>query len=77
MLNAAGEPIGELDDFSTPQEKLLGRLVREKYETDFYIVDKYPSSVRPFYTMPHPDDPRYSNSCVLRVFFSFLVYSEH
>jgi aspartyl-tRNA synthetase len=62
MLREAGEPIGELDDFSTPQEKLLGKLVRDKYDTDFYIVDKYPLSVRPFYTMPHPEDPRYSNS---------------
>jgi aspartyl-tRNA synthetase len=28
--------------------------VREKYETDFYILDKYPLAVRPFYTMPDP-----------------------
>ena len=40
--------------FSTPNEKLLGRLVREKYDTDFYILDKYPLAVRPFYTMPDP-----------------------
>ncbi len=57
MLRDAGVAIGDLDDFSTPQEKQLGKLVREKYDTDFYIVDKYPLSVRPFYTMPHPEDP--------------------
>ncbi len=57
MLREAGVAIGDLDDFSTPQEKHLGRLVREKFDTDFYIVDKYPLSVRPFYTMPHPEDP--------------------
>ncbi|WBW73154.1 cytoplasmic aspartate-tRNA ligase Drs1 [Schizosaccharomyces osmophilus] len=52
----------EFDDFSTPEERVLGGIVREKYNTDFYVIDKYPSSVRPFYTMPDPEDPRYSNS---------------
>ena len=47
---------------STPVEKFLGKLVKEKYNTDFYILDKYPLAVRPFYTMPDPTDPRYSNS---------------
>ena len=39
---------------STSQEKLLGRLVFEKYGTDFYTLDQYPLAVRPFYTMPSP-----------------------
>jgi hypothetical protein len=25
-------------------------------------MDRYPLAIRPFYTMPCPDDPRYSNS---------------
>ncbi|KOB74314.1 Uncharacterized protein OBRU01_07415, partial [Operophtera brumata] len=49
--------IGEEDDLSTPDEKLLGRLVKAKYDTDFYILDKYPLAVRPFYTMPDPNNP--------------------
>ncbi|KAG7276417.1 hypothetical protein CRUP_007477, partial [Coryphaenoides rupestris] len=53
------EPTLRLD---TPNEKLLGRLVKEKYDTDFYVLDKYPLSVRPFYTMPDPSNPKYSNS---------------
>ncbi|CAG8740915.1 7295_t:CDS:2, partial [Racocetra persica] len=43
-------------------EKLLGKLVKEKYNTDFYMLDKYPLVVRPFYTMPDPNDQNYSNS---------------
>jgi aspartyl-tRNA synthetase len=49
--------VGEEDDLSTPDEKLLGRLVRAKYDTDFYMLDKYPLAVRPFYTMPDPNNP--------------------
>ncbi|XP_065882326.1 aspartate--tRNA ligase, cytoplasmic-like [Dysidea avara] len=62
MLRAAGVDVGDEDDLSTPNEKLLGKLVKEKYDTDFYILDKYPLAVRPFYTMPDPVDPRSSNS---------------
>uniref|UniRef100_A0A914CVL7 Aspartate--tRNA ligase, cytoplasmic n=1 Tax=Acrobeloides nanus TaxID=290746 RepID=A0A914CVL7_9BILA len=53
---------GDEDDLSTTNEKALGKLVREKYKTDFYILDKYPLSVRPFYTMPNAEDGRWSNS---------------
>lgn len=38
-------------------EKQLGRLVKEKYNTDFYILDKFPLAIRPFYTMPDPENP--------------------
>lgn len=28
-----------------------------QYGTDFYMLDKYPLAVRPFYTMPDPHNP--------------------
>merc|ERR1712136_520511 len=61
MLREAGEQMGDEDDLSTPMEKLLGRLIKAKYGTDFYILDKYPLAVRPFYTMPDPNNKKYSN----------------
>jgi len=62
MLRKAGHDADYDKDLSTPHEKALGKLVREKYDTDFYMMDKYPLSARPFYTMPHPEDPTVSNS---------------
>ncbi|KAL3229492.1 Aspartate--tRNA ligase, cytoplasmic [Nakaseomyces bracarensis] len=62
MLRDAGKELGDFEDLSTENEKFLGKLVREKYDTDFYILDKFPLAVRPFYTMPDPEDPQYSNS---------------
>ena len=62
MLEAAGEEAPGLDDLNTAQERTLGRLVAERFGTDFYFLDRFPSAVRPFYTMPCPDDRRYSNS---------------
>merc|ERR1712173_514125 len=52
----------DANDFNTCMEKTLGRLVHDKYKTDFYIVDKYYLSARPFYTMPDPHDEELSNS---------------
>jgi len=54
--------VGDYDDLTTPQEKHLGRLVLEKYNSDFYTLDQFPLAVRPAYTMPSPTDPKLSNS---------------
>lgn len=48
--------------YSTSTEKALGVIVKEKYNTDYYIIDKFPLSLRPFYTMPDPTNPLLSNS---------------
>lgn len=39
-----------------------GQLVADKHGVDFYFLDRFPSAVRPFYTMPCADDGRHSNS---------------
>ena len=52
----------ELNDLTGAQELDLGKVMKERHNTDFYIIDKYPSSIRPFYTMPDPDNSLYSNS---------------
>ncbi|KAG8928058.1 aspartate--tRNA ligase dps1 [Tulasnella sp. 418] len=62
ILKEGGVDLDEFEDLSTENERLLGKLVREKYDTDYYILDKFPLAVRPFYTMPDANDPRYSNS---------------
>lgn len=98
-----------MGDMTTELERELGKIVKEKYKTDFYVLYRYPLAVcpsallsadshqrtcmqlylvlmaswsntklqrqqqccmltvedmqvRPFYTMPDPEDKRYSNS---------------
>ncbi|KAI9779817.1 MAG: hypothetical protein M1839_007130 [Geoglossum umbratile] len=62
MLKEAGVDLSEYDDLSTTDERHLGKLIRAKYDTDFYILDQFPLAVRPFYTMPSPGNPKLSNS---------------
>mmetsp|Transcript_57175 Transcript_57175/g.170441 ORF Transcript_57175/g.170441 Transcript_57175/m.170441 type:complete len:637 (-) Transcript_57175:564-2474(-) len=63
ILTEKGFDMGDgLGDLTGAMELALGEAVKQKYGTDFFMLDKYPSSIRPFYTMPDPDDPQFSNS---------------
>ena len=62
LLKSAGIVQKIDEDLDTENEKMLGKLVKEKYDTDFYILYKYPKSARPFYTMPDPEDDNFTNS---------------
>ena len=62
LLKEAGVDQDPHDDLSTETEKILGGLVREKYNTDFYMLHQYPEEARPFYTMLDKEDPRFTCS---------------
>jgi aspartyl-tRNA synthetase len=53
---------GELEDISTRDEKLLGQIMNRFKGVDFYVIDKFPTDLRPFYTMADPSDPAVSNA---------------
>ena len=60
--NDDGKPLPLNEDIGTRDEIQLGRVIKEKYGVDYYIIDKFPTSARPFYTMPDPDNPDTTNS---------------
>lgn len=62
LLTNSGHPHDPTKDLKTEEEKVLGQIVKEKYNTEFYIVHRYPATVRPFYTMPAADDESLTNS---------------
>ncbi|CAF1573706.1 unnamed protein product, partial [Didymodactylos carnosus] len=62
ILHENGIEMGDEEGLSTTNENFLGKLVKVKYHTDFYMLDKYPLAIRPFYTMPDPRNPKYPNS---------------
>ncbi|KAH8745500.1 aspartate--tRNA ligase [Diaporthe sp. PMI_573] len=61
MLRDDGIDVDE-EDLSTRNEIRLGELVKEKYKTDYYVLDKFPANTRPFYTHKDPNDPKWTNS---------------
>jgi nondiscriminating aspartyl-tRNA synthetase len=63
ILTEKGFDMGDgLGDLSGAMELALGEAIKEKYGTDFFMLDKYPSDIRPFYTMPDPENDKFSNS---------------
>lgn len=61
MLRDDGREV-EMEDLSTRDEIRLGQLVKEKYGTDLYILDKFPANARPFYTHKDDNNPEFTNS---------------
>ncbi|KFY55186.1 hypothetical protein V496_07086 [Pseudogymnoascus sp. VKM F-4515 (FW-2607)] len=57
-----GNSPSDTEDLSTRAEIRLGQLVRERFKSDYYILDKFPASARPFYTMPDPGNENFTNS---------------
>lgn len=57
-----GNPLPEDEDLGTRDEIQLGKVIKEKLGTDYYVLDKFPTSARPFYAMPDPYNPKVTNS---------------
>lgn len=62
LLKEAGFHQDPAKDLETKNEAELGKIVRQKYNTDFYILYNYPRAARPFYSMLNPHDNNYTNS---------------
>ncbi len=56
------EPPGPGHDLDPPSERALSAIVREERGHEFTFVTDYPTSVRPFYHMRHPDQPELTRS---------------
>lgn len=62
LLKEVGVTQNPYKDLSSEAEKALGKIIREKYNTDFFILYNYPKEARPFYSMLNPHDPNFTNS---------------
>ncbi|WP_369899879.1 aspartate--tRNA(Asn) ligase [Bacillus manliponensis] len=52
-------PFGDLD---SEGEKLLGKYVKETYNSDFVFITHYPKETRPMYTIPNKENPSITDS---------------
>ncbi len=56
------EPPGPGDDLDPPSERELSAIVKRTLGSEFVFVTDYPTTVRPFYHMRHPDRPDLTRS---------------
>ncbi|KAF2750785.1 aspartyl-tRNA synthetase [Sporormia fimetaria CBS 119925] len=57
-----GNELPENEDLGTRDEIQLGKVIKEKLGTDYYVLDKFPRNARPFYAMPDPYNPEVTNA---------------
>ncbi len=63
MLHEAGhEAPGAGHDLDPPSERALSALIEERHGHEFAFVIDYPTAVRPFYHMRHPEAPALTKS---------------
>jgi nondiscriminating aspartyl-tRNA synthetase len=63
MLHETGhETPGAEHDLDPPSERALSALIKEQHGHEFVFVTDYPTTVRPFYHMRHPDQPTLTKS---------------
>ncbi len=61
-LEELGISIERGSDYSREAEEALGKYVKEKYKSDFFFVNRFPFSVKPFYVMRVDEDPQWARS---------------
>jgi len=63
LLREAGHSApGAEHDLDPPSERALSAIVKERHGHEFTFVTDYPTTVRPFYHMRHPEDPSLTRS---------------
>jgi len=55
LLKKYGKKIEWGEDIDTEGEKILGNIMRDRFDTEIYFIKRYPLNSKPFYTMPYDD----------------------
>lgn len=62
ILEEHGHKITFGEDYDREGEVTLASHVKEKYKHDFFFVNRFPSSVKPFYVMRLDEEPQWARS---------------
>ena len=62
ILDSFGKHFEFPEDYDRESEELLGKYVKENYDSDLFFVNKFPFAVKPFYVMRYDDKPEFARS---------------
>jgi aspartyl-tRNA synthetase len=62
ILEEMGKKIKFGEDYDRESEELLSKHVAEKYKSDFFFINRFPSKVKPFYVMKVDEEPQWARS---------------
>ncbi len=61
-LKKLGHALPRDKDLDRESEKLLSEFVKKEYGSDYFFVNRFPSSVKPFYVMRVDSEPEFARS---------------
>lgn len=62
LLAEKGKKYSEEADLDAEGEQLIGKIIKEKYNSEFIFITNYPWAIRPFYHMKPENDPNGTRS---------------
>ena len=62
ILDRLGVKLPKNQDIDDPAQRALAKHVKEETGSDFFFLNRFPSSIRPFYIMRVDDEPEYARS---------------
>ena len=62
ILQGLGIKLPKNQDIDDPSQRALAEHVKKETGSDFFFLNRFPSSIRPFYIMRVDDDPEYARS---------------
>lgn len=61
-LEKRGHALARGEDLDRESEKMLAEYVKEKFDSDFFFVNRFPWKVKPFYVMRVDEQPQFARS---------------
>jgi aspartyl-tRNA synthetase len=62
ILKSMGKEKERNEDLDTESLKLLSAYVKKEYNSEFFFINRFPYSIKPFYVMKVEEDPDYARS---------------
>jgi aspartyl-tRNA synthetase len=62
ILKDLGSPVPKGEDLNREAEEALGKYIKEKFKSEFFFVNRFPSEVKPFYVMRIDENPAWARS---------------
>lgn len=62
VLEEFGKKVEFGEDYDRESEVILWKYVKEKFESDFFFVNRFPFKVKPFYVMRVDEEPQWARS---------------
>jgi nondiscriminating aspartyl-tRNA synthetase len=61
-LEEDGYKVSDKNDMNIADERALGDFVKKQFNTDIFILNKFPTNIRPFYSMPNEENNNVCNA---------------